>query len=338
MRWGMGRVIRVAAVVVLVAGVAAVLWFGSGDQGGAARQEEVGGQTPGGRETRRVTARVAGKPSRAAGDEGLRSPAQLTESSTTRRLALEGGARPDDRGPDGRPGAEEIVAQAEDSGEQPAAPTGEGRTSDHSTIDCRDTWCWSEAAGLEIMRAEVTAGEFARCIAEGYCPAERRFQGSDCTLGKPERSGLPMNCLSYDAAEAYCKWHNARLPLLEEWYAEARARGKYPWGDDEPSPSRVAEGPGLGKMPDKDTGLPDPPCAHPEGRSESGLCDMVGNLAEWTGDPAPGAAPPTSVIVVVGFAYDSWLHDVGHGRGMEDHNVGFRCARERAGLWRDGGR
>lgn len=335
MRWGVGRAIRVTAVVVLLASVAAVLWFGSGDQGGAARQEEVGGQARGGRDARRVSARAAAEPSPTARHEVLRSPAQVTENSTT--VVIEGGARPDDVVADARPGPAELVAQGKEPVERPAAPVGEGHIEDHPTIDCRDMWCWSDAAGVEIMRAEVTAGEFARCIAEGYCPAERLFQGSDCTLGKPERSSLPMNCLSYDAAEAYCKWHNARLPLLEEWYAEARARGKYPWGDDEPSPSRVAEGPGLGKIPDKNTGLPDPPCAHPEGRSESGLCDMVGNLAEWTGDPAPGAAPPTGVIVVVGFASDSWLHDVGHGRGMGAHYIGFRCARERAGLGRDGG-
>lgn len=336
----MPKVSSVAAVIGLLGGLAALLWLASGRQDVAPTREVDTRQPPESRVvTRPATPKAAEDrlPAEKEGNVERRSQAHLTGTSSSGLVAQGSGDQPDERASDSRNDVIGAKAQAEPYGGAPEAPIMERNTEDHPTAECTDTWCWSGAAGIEVMRAEVTAGQFGQCIADGHCRAVGLGKADGCTLWKPERQDLPMNCLNYDAAADYCRWQHARLPLLDEWYAEYRARGKYPWGDDDPSPSRVAEGPGLGKPSGSETGLPDPPCSHPEGRSESGLCDMVGNLAEWTGDPAPGAAPPTTPLIVVGYAYDSLLHDVQVGRGSANEYTGFRCARDRATVGKDAG-
>lgn len=335
----MPKVSSVAAVVGLVGGLAVLLWLASEREEVASTRTVEPRQPPEPRVAMRPATPKAGEKRPPAEEEGnaeRRSRALRTGTSALELVAPERGDQHGDR-PHSPSEAIEAKAHAGPSGEAREAPVADHSTEEYPTTDCTDTWCWSGAAGVEVMRAEVTAGQFGQCVADGHCRAAGLGKTAGCTFWRPERRDLPMNCLNYDEAANYCQWQNARLPLLEEWYAEYRARGKYPWGDEEPSPSRVAQGPGLGKPSGRESGLPDPPCSHPEGRSESGLCDMVGNLAEWTGDPEPGAAPPTTPLIVVGFAYDSLLHDVQVGRGSADEYTGFRCVRDRATPGRDAG-
>ena len=338
----MRKVISRAAVVGFLAILIALSWFYSTEDVEPTTRAPAEEQDRGGKvrtTTTAVTRRVAQEGPKAEPNPQTKSlsAAQLTGPATSRLAIQERSARPDDRSGDAHHEQLELEGTADPPAGQPEEPVAEGGSETHPTVECTAAWCWSDAAGIEVMRAEVTAGEFGRCVAAGQCRVEGLEKLAGCTLWRSERSHLPMNCLDYNAAADYCRWQNARLPRLEEWYAEYRSRGKYPWGDEEVFTSRVAEGPSLGKLSGASKRLPDPPCTHPEGRSESGLCDMVGNLAEWTADPAPGAAPPTSLMIVVGFAYDSVLHDVQTGRGLADEYTGFRCARDRATLGKDAG-
>lgn len=86
----------------------------------------------------------------------------------------------------------------------------------------------------------------------------------------------PVTEVTWDGARAYCRWRGARLPTEVEWEAAARGlEGRiYPWGNDPPTPERVAKKEKYER--------PDPVGAHPAGATPDGIHDLAGNLAEWT--------------------------------------------------------
>ena len=97
------------------------------------------------------------------------------------------------------------------------------------------------------------------------------------------RSSHPINCVDWNQATAFCAWGGGRLPTEEEWYAEAsnRSRRQHPWGTEEVSCDYAiwrerSRTNGCGKNSTW------PVCSKPRGNSASGLCDMSGNVSEWT--------------------------------------------------------
>ncbi len=90
-----------------------------------------------------------------------------------------------------------------------------------------------------------------------------------------------MNCVNWHGAKSYCAFVGARLPTADEWYAEASngGRRKYPWGSEEATCERSVMNEG-GKGCGKDRTWP--VCSKPEGNSVSGMCDLSGNVWEWT--------------------------------------------------------
>jgi formylglycine-generating enzyme len=61
-----------------------------------------------------------------------------------------------------------------------------------------------------------------------------RFPNGKSRGGISEKMDHPVTTISYQDAEAYCKWVGARLPTLEEWEVASRAgkRGKFFFGDN----------------------------------------------------------------------------------------------------------
>lgn len=142
---------------------------------------------------------------------------------------------------------------------------------------CLDTY--------EIDRREVTVGEHARCVAAGACPEAGKGEG--CNAGVAGREGHPANCLSWRAAEAYCRWTGGRLPTEAEWERSARGRGStaYPWGDGPPT-CELAVIEGCGHKGAAPSG------SRPAGGSPEGASDLAGNVFEYVHDWYRGGSMP----------------------------------------------
>jgi iron(II)-dependent oxidoreductase len=102
----------------------------------------------------------------------------------------------------------------------------------------------------------------------------------------------PVQHITFFEAEAYAAWAGARLPTEREWEKacvwdpQLNARRRYPWGAEEPSPSRAnLSGDAL---------RPAPVGAYPGGASAYGVEQMLGDVWEWTSselEPWPGFTP-----------------------------------------------
>lgn len=120
---------------------------------------------------------------------------------------------------------------------------------------------------------EVTYARWEPCVAAGACRASK-LQGSQ-ELGAPVVSLTPIE------ASTFCRWSSGRLPRSDEWLlASAGPKGRrFPWGPTGLVCRRAAFGLVRGPCAQGGT-TADWPGSRPDGRSESGLYDLVGNVAE----------------------------------------------------------
>ena len=135
-----------------------------------------------------------------------------------------------------------------------------------------------------MSKTVVTVEQYAECVDKGGC-TDPQVKDENCNWGKPGRQLFPINCVTWDQAQAYAKFNGARLPSESEWEYAATSGGrnqKYPWGNDEPTcekaviPLNGVAGCGTKGML--------PVCSKPAGNTAQGLCDMIGNVWEWVQD------------------------------------------------------
>jgi formylglycine-generating enzyme required for sulfatase activity len=177
---------------------------------------------------------------------------------------------------------------------------------------------------------EVTAAEFAACVAGGGCTSPST--GGSCNYAVSGREDHPVNCVDWFQAEAYCAWNSQRLPTEWEWEWAARGRDEgrtYPWGTASPSCTYAVKyegGGGCGQGRTWDVGS-----KTPAGDSRDGLRDMGGNVWEWT-DSWFDSNQVSQVLRGGGWYADNSVYVRADGRfsydpPRRDDNGGFRCAK-----------
>ena len=172
-----------------------------------------------------------------------------------------------------------------------------------------------------IDKYEVTNAKYKRFIQATNHPAPRHWEKGTYPEGKAD---YPVVYVSWEDANAYCRWAGKRLPTETEW--EKAARGTdgriWPWGDTfDLTKCNVESWEGSG---------PKPVGSYPDGVSPYGVYDMAGNVWEWTDswyDAYPGSKHKSpefgkKMRVLRG---GSWYHYDSLGP------IGARCAsRDRA--------
>ena len=137
-------------------------------------------------------------------------------------------------------------------------------------------------APLDIMTYQVTAGDYARCVADGACAAPQQRKPA------PDH---PVTGVSFDDAVDYATWLSAttgatwRLPTIAEWVFAAGEQAADPaigatgesdnpaeaWIDAYARETALARG---------ETSDPGPVGSH--GTNSLGLADIAGPVWEWT--------------------------------------------------------
>jgi formylglycine-generating enzyme required for sulfatase activity len=163
---------------------------------------------------------------------------------------------------------------------------------------------------------------------------------------------VPINCVNWYQAVAYCAYVGKRLPTQAEWQYEAVGRSHgytYPWGDaPTPTDCSYAIWAGDGGTSGYDgCGFPLPVGSAPKGASIDGVQDLEGSVMEWIWDafsfsdmpsstdyagPPEDAGSPDGREVRGG----SWISPVSSLQSIEPANegqtgvftnLGFRCVK-----------
>ncbi len=200
-----------------------------------------------------------------------------------------------------------------------------------------------------IDQYEVTAARYEQFVkATGRTPPPPvigdppAITGWAGTVAAPLLRDKPVIAVSWEDAEAYCRWAGKRLPTEAEWEKAARgAKARvYPWGNQEPDAARANFGQRAWRTGEALASVG----AYEAGKSPYGAYEMAGNLWEWVADwyaaayynasPARNPAGPElgSIKVIRGGSWVSSpraLRAANRDKGAHitrQINLGFRCA------------
>lgn len=192
-----------------------------------------------------------------------------------------------------------------------------------------------------LDRTEVTVAAFRAFVDAGYSPPwtpSGRHADLKCTWNLPDAGDLPINCVDWYQAEAYCLWAKKRLPTAQEWGWAAQGRDErrpFPWGSEKPSCElAVVDQDDTDSTTGCGRNQPWPVGSKPRDRTRDGVLDMFGSVGEWT---SSGATPEErSPRIGKG---SSWRNQLPDGITIEESgswvvreswsdNGGFRCAKD----------
>jgi formylglycine-generating enzyme required for sulfatase activity len=152
---------------------------------------------------------------------------------------------------------------------------------------------WDEAWDANLPKDQEGLMASVKCDANFRTWTDKPSDGGEA---------LPINCVSWYVAFAFCAWDEGRLPTAAEWnYAAAggNEQRKYPWVGDAVDPSYAVYGCSADKASEPpadgmqvDYTLCTPPGSDilpvgsrsPKGDGKWGQADLSGSMAEWTLD------------------------------------------------------
>ena len=130
-----------------------------------------------------------------------------------------------------------------------------------------------ELPAYAIGRTPVTNAQYAAFVTATSHRAPAHWEGHT----PPARlAHHPITYVDWHDAVAFCEWARVRLPTEAEWEKAARGDGRsFPWGADEPDPTRawfnqLSEPTGTQAVGERLAGA-----------SPYGALDMAGNVWEW---------------------------------------------------------
>jgi formylglycine-generating enzyme required for sulfatase activity len=170
---------------------------------------------------------------------------------------------------------------------------------------------------FEMLEREVTVGDYAACMLGGGCTEPDELAPGCYSSGRYTRADLdaelPVTC----------------VPTGAEWEYALRNAGQdveFPWGNEGADclHSIVYDwsvGQGCGRK------EPWPGCSRSPDRSAQGICDLVGNVTEWTQPIEVGGQPPRRGSSYASDAPKSVRDQPYAGDNSPRPDVGFRCVR-----------
>jgi formylglycine-generating enzyme required for sulfatase activity len=186
-----------------------------------------------------------------------------------------------------------------------------------------------------IDKYEVTNFQMLDFSIKERYTGEGAKEGKDWrVLATPDKALVPVQYVTFNDAEAYCKSVGRRLPTEEEWeYAARGSKGyAYPWGNDwTDGKSNTAEASVLKPV----------NVGEYDDVSEFGAHDMLGNVREWTsswystypGNPKKDPNSGKQRRVVRGLSPNhrgtvAHLYDRDAMPPAYLGDIGFRCAKD----------
>jgi formylglycine-generating enzyme required for sulfatase activity len=153
---------------------------------------------------------------------------------------------------------------------------------------------------------------------------------------------LPMNCIDWDEAFAFCIWDGGRLPTETEWnYAAAGGSEQrfYPWGGTAPGPNTnlAVYGCYYGGLGCTGVGNIAPVGSASAGNGLYGQADLAGNVWEWNLDWADYSYEPVCVNCAQTVETFSDLWPLGNGRVVRGGGFYDGAALLFTGIQNDGG-
>jgi len=214
-------------------------------------------------------------------------------------------------------------------------------------------------SNFSIDKTEITVGQFARFASATGTVTKAEREGGGLVyaagweqkagwtwrtpFGKPANYDEPAVHITFDEAQAYCRWAGKRLPTEAEWleaaYTERRsapsppfAAGRtyqYPTGDS-PEGANCLED--CGKTPAIDySAVLDRGRGHARAGTTragvNGLYDMGGNVWEWVDTDSQGHKGTRGGSWWYGAAQMRADYDASKPRDMAVVYIGFRCVK-----------